>query len=71
MTLLCNSTLLNNLFQINDDNLFEWEVALFGPPDTLYQGGYFKVTLRKQDFVLTLKLIRLIVTRVNVDREQS
>lgn len=27
----------------NDDNLFEWEVAIFGPPDTLYQGGYFKV----------------------------
>lgn len=30
---------------VNDDNLFEWEVAIFGPPDTLYQGGYFKVIL--------------------------
>ena len=29
---------------VNDDNLFEWEVAIFGPPDTLYQGGYFKVS---------------------------
>jgi ubiquitin-conjugating enzyme E2 R len=28
---------------LNDDNLFDWEVAIFGPPDTLYQGGYFKV----------------------------
>ena len=28
---------------VNEENLFEWEVALFGPPDTLYQGGYFKV----------------------------
>lgn len=28
----------------NDDNLFEWEVAIFGPPSTLYEGGYFKVT---------------------------
>ncbi|XP_076350283.1 ubiquitin-conjugating enzyme E2 R1-like [Tachypleus tridentatus] len=27
---------------INDDNLFEWEVAIFGPPNTLYEGGYFK-----------------------------
>ena len=27
----------------SEENLFEWEVALFGPPDTLYQGGYFKV----------------------------
>ena len=28
---------------VSDENLFEWDVALFGPPDTLYQGGYFKV----------------------------
>ncbi|XP_076354467.1 ubiquitin-conjugating enzyme E2 R1-like isoform X2 [Tachypleus tridentatus] len=26
----------------NDENLFEWEVAIFGPPNTLYEGGYFK-----------------------------
>lgn len=31
---------------LNDDNLFEWEVAIFGPPDTLYQGGYFKVSIQ-------------------------
>ncbi|KAJ6643285.1 Ubiquitin-conjugating enzyme E2 R2 [Pseudolycoriella hygida] len=30
----------------NDDNLFEWEVAIFGPPDTLYQGGYFKAHMK-------------------------
>ena len=28
---------------IDDDNLFEWEVAIFGPPTTMYEGGYFKV----------------------------
>lgn len=28
---------------VNEDNLFEWQVAIFGPPTTLYQGGYFKV----------------------------
>ena len=28
---------------VNEDILFDWEVAIFGPPDTLYQGGYFKV----------------------------
>ena len=27
----------------NEANLFEWEVAIFGPPETLYEGGYFKV----------------------------
>lgn len=32
---------------INDDNLFEWEVAIFGPPGTLYEGGYFKVCKKK------------------------
>ena len=34
---------------VNDD-LFEWEVAIFGPPDTLYMGGCFKV--RYISFVL-------------------
>lgn len=28
-----------------EENIFEWEVAIFGPPDTLYQGGYFKVSV--------------------------
>ncbi len=23
----------------NEEDMFLWEVALFGPPDTLYQGG--------------------------------
>uniref|UniRef100_A0A8D8UNV1 Ubiquitin-conjugating enzyme E2 R2 n=1 Tax=Cacopsylla melanoneura TaxID=428564 RepID=A0A8D8UNV1_9HEMI len=31
---------------VNDDNLFEWEVAIFGPPETLYQGGYFKAHMK-------------------------
>ena len=29
-----------------NDSLQEWEVAIFGPPDTLYQGGYFKVRVK-------------------------
>lgn len=31
---------------VNDDNLFEWEVAIFGPPETLYQGAYFKAHMK-------------------------
>ncbi|KAI8792974.1 ubiquitin-conjugating enzyme E2 R2, partial [Biomphalaria glabrata] len=31
---------------VNDDNLFEWEVAIFGPPGTLYEGGYFKAHMK-------------------------
>nr|AAP06299.1 similar to GenBank Accession Number U58652 ubiquitin-conjugating enzyme E2-32k in Oryctolagus cuniculus [Schistosoma japonicum] len=28
-----------------DENLFVWDVAIFGPPMTLYEGGYFKARL--------------------------
>lgn len=31
---------------VNDDNIFEWEVAIFGPPGTLYEGGYFKAVMK-------------------------
>ncbi|KAK3097947.1 hypothetical protein FSP39_014749 [Pinctada imbricata] len=31
---------------INDESLFEWEVAIFGPPGTLYEGGYFKAHMK-------------------------
>lgn len=31
---------------VNEDNLFEWEVVLFGPPRTLYEGGYFKAGMK-------------------------
>jgi ubiquitin-conjugating enzyme E2 R len=32
----------------DEDNFFEWGVAIFGPPGTLYEGGYFKVITRLQ-----------------------
>ncbi|CAH8437157.1 unnamed protein product [Schistosoma rodhaini] len=28
-----------------EENLFVWDVAIFGPPMTLYEGGYFKARL--------------------------
>lgn len=30
----------------DDENIFKWTVAIFGPPGTLYQGGYFKAMLK-------------------------
>lgn len=30
---------------LNEHNLFEWEVGIFGPPQTLYEGGYFKALM--------------------------
>eukprot|EP00058_Branchiostoma_floridae_P020830 XP_002606320.1 hypothetical protein BRAFLDRAFT_67562 [Branchiostoma floridae] len=36
---------------VNDENLYEWQVAIFGPPDTLYEGGYFKAVMKfPQDY---------------------
>ena len=31
---------------VKEDDLFLWEVALFGPPGTIYQGGYFKAHMQ-------------------------
>ena len=32
------------LIELQDEsNIFEWSVGVFGPPKTLYEGGYFKV----------------------------
>ncbi|MGH0187726.1 UNVERIFIED_CONTAM: hypothetical protein FKN15_025701, partial [Acipenser sinensis] len=30
---------------VEESDLYNWEVAIFGPPNTLYEGGYFKVKL--------------------------
>eukprot|EP00039_Didymoeca_costata_P018552 m.333958 g.333958 ORF g.333958 m.333958 type:complete len:244 (-) comp17255_c0_seq1:2482-3213(-) len=31
--------------ELEDDNIYKWKVNIFGPPDTLYEGGYFKAKL--------------------------
>eukprot|EP01031_Cornospumella_fuschlensis_P028936 gene28936-34924_t len=34
-----------------DESIFNWEILLVGPPDTLYEGGFFNATLTfPQDF---------------------
>ncbi|KAF2884675.1 hypothetical protein ILUMI_21472 [Ignelater luminosus] len=46
---------------VNEDNLFEWEVAIFGPPDTLYMGGYFKARMKfPQDYPYSPPSIRFL-----------
>ncbi|KAJ7223072.1 ubiquitin-conjugating enzyme [Mycena pura] len=30
---------------VDEDNLYEWEILIIGPPDTLYEGGFFKARL--------------------------
>jgi len=35
----------------DDDNMFDWDVGVFGPPKTLYEGGYFKAKIKfPQDY---------------------
>jgi len=29
----------------DDDSVFEWEIIIIGPPDTLYEGGVFKARM--------------------------
>lgn len=31
---------------LKEDNLFEWNVMMEGPPETIYEGGYFQCTLK-------------------------
>ncbi len=28
-----------------EENIFHWDVMLVGPPDTIYEGGFFKARL--------------------------
>jgi len=32
--------------QLDERDLYKWSVAIFGPPGTLYQGGYFKAQIK-------------------------
>lgn len=31
---------------VDDSNLFEWAVTVLGPPDTLYEGGFFNAVMK-------------------------
>ncbi|XP_039018890.1 ubiquitin-conjugating enzyme E2 7-like isoform X2 [Hibiscus syriacus] len=30
---------------VDDNNIFEWSVTIIGPPDTLYEGGFFNAIM--------------------------
>lgn len=34
---------------VDEADMYNWEVAVFGPPNTHYEGGYFKV--RNAEFI--------------------
>ncbi|KAK7889745.1 hypothetical protein WMY93_025305 [Mugilogobius chulae] len=31
---------------VDESDMYNWEVAIFGPPNTHYEGGYFKARLK-------------------------
>uniref|UniRef100_A0AAY4BNN5 UBC core domain-containing protein n=1 Tax=Denticeps clupeoides TaxID=299321 RepID=A0AAY4BNN5_9TELE len=31
---------------VDEADLYNWEVAIFGPPNTHYEGGYFKARIK-------------------------
>ncbi|KAI8619008.1 ubiquitin-conjugating enzyme/RWD-like protein [Chytriomyces sp. MP71] len=35
--------------ELKDDNIFEWQVGIIGPLDTVYQSGYFLSTIKFPD----------------------
>ncbi|KAF6750780.1 ubiquitin-conjugating enzyme [Ephemerocybe angulata] len=30
---------------VDENNIYEWDIMIIGPPDTLYEGGFFKARL--------------------------
>ncbi|RHZ77010.1 hypothetical protein Glove_186g135 [Diversispora epigaea] len=30
---------------VDNDNIYEWEIMIIGPPETLYEGGFFKARM--------------------------
>lgn len=49
---------------VDDDNIFEWEVAIFGPPGTLYEGGYFKVQGKRMSNQNTIRCCAIHYTSI-------
>jgi len=38
---------------VDDENIYEWEITIFGPPDTLYEGAFLRARLSfPKDFPL-------------------
>lgn len=37
---------------VDEADMYNWEVAVFGPPNTHYEGGYFKVQNCRRIYIL-------------------
>lgn len=49
---------------VNEADMYNWEVAIFGPPNTHYEGGYFKVSVKKYIYTVVQKCPRNLCTSI-------
>jgi len=57
---------------IDDDDIYRWEVLIIGPPDTLYEGGFFKCHLLfPREYPLKPPVLRCLTEmwHPNIDKE--
>jgi len=46
---------------VDNDNIYEWEIMIIGPPETLYEGGFFKARMSfPKDYPLMPPKLRFI-----------
>ncbi|RIA92823.1 ubiquitin-conjugating enzyme E2 7 [Glomus cerebriforme] len=46
---------------VDNENIYEWEIMIIGPPDTLYEGGFFKARMSfPKDYPLMPPKLRFI-----------
>jgi ubiquitin-conjugating enzyme E2 G1 len=46
---------------VDDGNMYEWEIVILGPPETFYEGGFFKARLSfPKDYPLMPPRMRFI-----------
>jgi len=56
---------------IDDDDIYRWEVMIIGPPDTLFEGGFFKCHLLfPKEYPLKPPELRIIteIWHPNIDK---
>uniref|UniRef100_A0A8C6UBN9 Ubiquitin-conjugating enzyme E2R 2 n=1 Tax=Neogobius melanostomus TaxID=47308 RepID=A0A8C6UBN9_9GOBI len=56
---------------VEESDLYNWEVAIFGPPNTLYEGGYFKVLTTRTHCTLYEGDVCISILHPPVDDPQS
>ncbi|CAL8405704.1 unnamed protein product [Arctogadus glacialis] len=55
---------------IDDDDIYQWEVVVIGPQDTLFEGGFFKAHLIfPKDYPLRPPKMKFITERMRTERD--